>query len=86
MSHEEKPGICCWCGWECNPMSQSCGTCARDVTMGMIGMKPLRKDLIPKLFPIPDCTANEARGLRLKRRNAELSLLEEAILEKYEQK
>lgn len=82
----EAPGICCYCGWECNPASQACGTCARDVTMFMIGMKRLRYDLIPKVLDVPNCTAREARSLRLKRRNGEATDMELAILEKYEQK
>ena len=82
----EPPGICCYCDGECNPASQSCGMCARDVTMFMIGMKSLRRDLIPNVLDVPDCTSNEARELRLKRRNNEISNMEEAILEKYERK
>ena len=30
-------GICCFCGNECNEMSQSCGKCARQHTMRMFG-------------------------------------------------
>ena len=30
-------GICCFCGNECNPLSQSCGKCARIETMKMFG-------------------------------------------------
>ena len=28
-SHMRKYTYCCFCGEECNPMSQSCGKCAR---------------------------------------------------------
>ena len=36
---EDEYGTCCLCGDYCNPMSQSCGRCARDLTMTAIGMK-----------------------------------------------
>ncbi len=29
-------GLCCFCGEECNPCSQSCGTCARSRTIAML--------------------------------------------------
>ena len=32
-------GRCCFCQGECNPCSQSCGRCARDMTMQMLGWK-----------------------------------------------
>jgi|SaaInlStandDraft_7_1057024.scaffolds.fasta_scaffold147958_1 hypothetical protein len=28
---------CCFCGCDCNPLSQSCGVCARQQTMRSIG-------------------------------------------------
>ena len=30
-------GTCCFCGDACNPMSQSCGYCARRLTMRAMG-------------------------------------------------
>lgn len=33
----QQEGICCFCGFECNIMSQSCGRCARQYTMNMFG-------------------------------------------------
>lgn len=32
-------GKCCFCQGECNPCSQSCGRCARNMTMEMLGWK-----------------------------------------------
>jgi hypothetical protein len=32
-------GTCCFCGDYCNPCSQSCGRCAREITMQAIGWK-----------------------------------------------
>lgn len=32
-------GICCFCENQCNPHSQSCGKCARDITMIMMVWK-----------------------------------------------
>lgn len=32
-------GICCFCGYECNVLSQSCGKCAREYTMRMFNWK-----------------------------------------------
>lgn len=46
---EQGYGICCICGDGCNPHSQSCGRCARDLTMFMIGMKPPTKTVIDYL-------------------------------------
>lgn len=34
---KQEEGICCFCGFECNIMSQSCGRCARQYTMNMFG-------------------------------------------------
>ena len=31
---EEETGTCCFCGDECNILSQSCGSCARSLTFG----------------------------------------------------
>jgi hypothetical protein len=31
-------GICCYCGYECNPFSQSCGTCSRGLSGVAIGI------------------------------------------------
>lgn len=36
---EEEKGVCCFCGFECNPASQSCGTCAREVSGYSIGIR-----------------------------------------------
>jgi len=32
-------GQCCFCQGECNPCSQACGRCARDLTMQILGWK-----------------------------------------------
>jgi hypothetical protein len=32
------PGVCCFCGFECNPLSQSCGTCARNINGYQLGL------------------------------------------------
>lgn len=32
------PGICCFCGYECNPLSQSCGSCARCISGAAFGI------------------------------------------------
>lgn len=32
-------GICCYCGDECNPLSQSCGACARGLSGRAFGFK-----------------------------------------------
>lgn len=37
-------GICCFCGGECNPMSQSCGFCARGLSGIAVGI-PVPKHL-----------------------------------------
>jgi len=41
MSNNQKEprGVCYICNGDCNPCSQTCGSCARDLTMVMIGMK-----------------------------------------------
>lgn len=31
-------GICCFCGFDCNPMSQSCGSCMRGISGAAIGL------------------------------------------------
>ena len=31
--HDPEYGVCCFCNGECNPCSQSCGICARVMTM-----------------------------------------------------
>lgn len=38
-------GICCFCGNECNPCSQSCGRCARSITGFTLGWNPLPEHL-----------------------------------------
>lgn len=35
----QEEGICCFCGNECDIMSQSCGSCARQYTMRLFGWK-----------------------------------------------
>lgn len=81
-----KLGICCFCGNECNQCSQSCGRCARDMTMAMIGMKPSRKDLIKKDVEDyrKDIDSKEARRIRLLRRNGKATSLELMHLVRYE--
>jgi hypothetical protein len=31
-------GICCFCGFACNPLSQSCGTCVRNINGHYMGL------------------------------------------------
>lgn len=32
VKKEEEPvAVCCFCGFECNPCSQCCGSCARSI-------------------------------------------------------
>lgn len=35
----QEVGKCCFCQGDCNPCSQACGRCARDMTMQMLGWK-----------------------------------------------
>lgn len=37
INNESEYGTCCFCGEYCNPCSQSCGRCARQMTMKMSG-------------------------------------------------
>ena len=37
--YKQIEGICCYCGYECNILSQSCGKCAREYTMRMFNWK-----------------------------------------------
>ena len=30
-------GVCCFCSGPCNPLSQSCGTCSRQITGWSVG-------------------------------------------------
>ena len=41
-------GICCFCGFECNPLSQSCGSCARGISGVALGIPipPYMKDFV----------------------------------------
>jgi hypothetical protein len=39
--NQEVVGTCCFCEGECNPMSQSCGVCARKMTGWSIGMNKI---------------------------------------------
>ena len=32
----EKPGVCCFCGGDCHPCSQACGTCKRMLSFGYL--------------------------------------------------
>jgi hypothetical protein len=41
---EECVGTCCFCKGECNPMSQSCGSCARGLSGAVLGI-PVPEDL-----------------------------------------
>ena len=34
----ELPGKCCFCGDECNPLSQSCGSCSRGISGAVFGL------------------------------------------------
>lgn len=36
---EDARGTCCFCGHECNPCSQACGSCARSATMDALGWR-----------------------------------------------
>lgn len=40
MSQQKDIGICCFCGQECNPYSQTCGRCARALTGFSLGWNP----------------------------------------------
>lgn len=31
-------GTCCFCGFECNPLSQSCSSCSRSISGAAIGI------------------------------------------------
>ena len=35
---ELEPGTCCFCDGECNPLSQSCGLCARGLSGAALGL------------------------------------------------
>lgn len=37
ISDNDDLGVCCFCGWECNPLSQACGSCTRNGLMFMSG-------------------------------------------------
>lgn len=41
MSQNGDIGICCFCGDECNPCSQSCGRCSRTLTGFSLGWNTL---------------------------------------------
>lgn len=48
----EEVGTCCFCGQECNWMSQSCGRCARKVTGALLGFgSTINFDRIPEGAP-----------------------------------
>lgn len=47
-------GTCCFCGFECNPSSQSCGSCARGISGVAIGL-PVPIRLKKFLFNHPTC-------------------------------
>lgn len=38
FKNEFDMGICCFCGFECNPLSQSCGSCARGISGIALGI------------------------------------------------
>lgn len=41
-------GVCCFCGFECNPLSQSCGLCARSISGIALGIPipPYMRDFV----------------------------------------
>lgn len=41
----EEYGNCCFCNGPCNPMSQACGSCARDVTGYSLGWRKEKPQL-----------------------------------------
>jgi hypothetical protein len=51
---EELKGSCCFCNEECNPCSQSCGRCARQMTGWAIGMNTNKFVLKPTLEDLQD--------------------------------
>ena len=43
-------GICCYCGLECNPLSQACGYCNRGISGTVIGI-PTPEHLKKYVYP-----------------------------------
>lgn len=41
-STKDDYNTCCICGYECNPCSQTCGVCARELTMSLFMVKETR--------------------------------------------
>lgn len=41
IDHEDDPdvGTCCFCGGECNPSSQACGRCPREIGGWLLGFR-----------------------------------------------
>lgn len=49
----EEYGTCCFCNEYCNPLSQSCGRCSRNITGFELGWNPLNRNLeylYPQIF------------------------------------
>lgn len=47
-------GTCCFCGFECNPLSQSCGSCTRGISGAAIGL-PVPDHLKKFVYHYPYC-------------------------------
>lgn len=47
-------GTCCFCGFECNPLSQSCVSCARGISGAAIGL-PVPDHLKKIVYNYPCC-------------------------------
>lgn len=42
-------GKCCYCGFDCNKLSQTCGVCSRDLNSFLLGLdKNIEKVFIDK--------------------------------------
>lgn len=74
MSEDDTWGSCCFCGDRCNPMSQSCGTCFRQIHTTRSGCPTPMSVIIPPTsatattattaFVEDDGYANNIRKLR----------------------
>lgn len=51
---EEEMGQCCFCGFECNPLSQSCGACSRGLSGVAVGI-PIPDHLQEYIMPVSYC-------------------------------
>lgn len=54
-------GTCCFCGFECNPLSQSCGSCARGISGAAIGL-PVPDHLKKFVYNYPYCESCGTEG------------------------